>query len=178
MGPRRQHGPEIARLPRAGGDPPATTRLAHRTDGGAIGLVVDGQSGLDGAKAPRWVVAVNLESGAVSEPESLAPVDLVGTTSALCTGDDAGWVVDLPYSGPVHLRVGSAWTLRLQSPAVRLRLSHSGACLERLTGSGGGDPHAAEMLVKSAPAHMDTRLVDASVFASGTRYGLRCALTR
>ncbi len=169
---------EIARLPRAGGDTPAATHLAHRTDGGAIGLIVDGQPGLDGGKAPRWVVAVDLESGAVSEPESLAPVDLSGTTSPLCTGDDAGWVVDLPYSGSVRIRVGPAWTLSLQSPAARLRLSHSGACIERLTGSGGRDAHAAEMLVKPAPAHMDSRLIEASVYASNTRYGLRCAVSR
>ena len=176
---------EIARLPRSSGDSPAATHLAHRTDGGAIGVIVDGQSGLDGAKPARWVVAVDLESGAVSEPESLAPVDLSAATgpatSAVCTGDDAGWVVDLPYTGSVRIRVGPSWTVPLQSPAARLRLSHSGACLERLTGSGGHDSHTSSMLARPAPAHMDTRVdrvVDAGVTVASTRYGLRCTVTR
>ncbi len=170
---------EIARLPRSGGETPSATRLSHRTDGGAIGLVVEGQSRLDGGKPPRWVVAVDLESGTVSEPEPLAPADLANPATAFCTGDDSGWVIDLAYSGGIHVNVGS-WTVSLQSPVARLRLSRSGACLERVTGSRGADAHAAEMLTRPSPppAHMDARLVDASVYAASTRYALRCALAK
>jgi hypothetical protein len=169
---------EIARLPRLGGDTPAVSHLAHRTDGGAIGLIVEGQPGLDRGTPLRWVVAIDLESGAVSDPESLAPVDLADAATAVCSGDDAGWLVDLPYTGNIRLHVGPSWNVTLLSPAVRLRLSHSGACLERVTGSGARDSHAAEMLSKPAPSHMDARVLDASVYAATVRYGLRCSATR
>lgn len=169
---------EIARLPRLGGDTPAAVHLAHRTDGGAIGLVVDGQPGLDRAVPPRWVVAVDLESGAVLDPEPLAPVDLSDVEKAVCTGDDAGWLVDLPYTSPVRVRVGATWSDSLQSAAVRVRLSRASACLERVTGSADRDPHAVDTLTRPAAARIDGRPVEASVAAGNVRYGLRCSPSR
>jgi hypothetical protein len=168
---------EVARLPRIGGDLPAPSRLAHRTDGAGIGLVVDGKPGLDRSAPPRWVVAIDLESGALSDPEPLAPVDLSDSATAVCTGDDAGWLVDLPYTGPVRVHVGSAWTVGLQYPAVRVRLSHASACLERVSGTT-SDAQAVDVLTRPGNAHTDARAVDASIFASRVRYGLRCAATR
>ena len=173
---------ELARLPRVGGDSPAVSHLAHRTDGAAVGLVVEGQPGLDRAQPGRWVVSIDLESGGVSEPERLAPVDLSDDGRAICTGDDAGWLVDLPYSGPVTVHVGPDWAASLQGAAARLRLSPTSACLERVSGSVARDAHpvahTVEVLTGTSTARLDARTFDASVYTSAIRYGLRCRPSR
>ncbi len=172
---------ELVRLPRAGFEGRPALRLARNTDGRTIGLVVDGQpDGLRGG-ASRWVAGIDMDSGVSASPEPLAPADLSDREVTLCTGDDFGWEVELPYPGSVQLRVGGHWESSLQGPAARMRLSRERACVERVLGSLSlGDAPPPEALTESyaaiARARDPVRTVDASVVAVRTRYALRCSV--
>jgi hypothetical protein len=167
---------EVARIPRTGIDGRPTSVLARRSDGRALGVVVDGQPD-DQGFVTRWVESVDLETGALGQPEPLAPTELSDRPVTLCSGDDAGWVVDLPFSGQVSLKVGAVWEAQAQSSNVRLRLSRGRACVEHVFGTfqqyGGTAP---EMLTKSPrlPARPDARTVEVSLLSSNMRYPLRC----
>jgi hypothetical protein len=177
---------ELARVPRAGYEGRPTLRLARHTDGRSLGLVVDGQADTERGVAWRWVVGIDLASGAAGDPEPLAPVDLSDRPVALCTGDDTGWQVELPYSGSVRVRVPPAFESSVQSTIVRVRLSRERACVERLLGSiDSGASSAPEALVAASPyrarsasqANESGRTIDASIFSARMRYALRCGLT-
>jgi len=171
---------EIARVPRAGVDSRPALHLARRTDGHAAGLVVDGQSDGDQPGLSRWIVSVDLESGAVGDPEPLAPADLSDRAVGPCKGDDPGWQVDLPYLGPVMIHVGPKYQAGVQTPLARMRLSRERACVERLVGS--VEPYATvvpDALVRSprTPASLprDARAIDVALFSARMRYSLRCS---
>jgi hypothetical protein len=172
---------EVARLPRIGADRRSALRLARRTDGHAVGLVVDGQNEGERAGVTLWIASVDLESGAVGDPEPLAPSDLSDRTVGPCKGDDPGWQVDVPYMGPVMVHVGSKWQAGLQSPLARMRLSRERACVERVVGS--VSPYGVvvpEALVRSPGAQVglprDARAIDLAVFSGHSRYALRCSV--
>jgi hypothetical protein len=168
---------EIARVPRTNGDARPQLRLARRADGRALGLVVDAIADTS-PSAMRWVMSVDLESGALGEPEPLAPADLSDRSVTLCTGDDSGWDVELPFGGAVLLQIAPRWGSSLQSPAARMRISRERACVLRVLGS--VDAYAAtapDALVRPIPAaarRADLRAVEVSVLSARTRYGLRC----
>jgi hypothetical protein len=176
---------EIARLPRTMGDARTTLRLARRADGRALGVVVDGQGEGERGPAVRWVSSVDLETGAVGEPTALAPVDLADRSVALCTGDDGGWQVDVPYPGHVTLHAGARET-SLEYSLARLRLSSRRACLERMAGSVPSLPQdvawfpprplvrAGDVRGVAGSTKMDVRTVDVGITSSQMRYELRC----
>jgi len=129
----------------------------------------------------RWVVAVDLDSGAVGEPEPLAAVDLSDRAVALCTGEDSGWELDVPYAGAVTVHSPPQWQASLQSPLARVRLSRERACLAHLAGT--LDTYAAiapEALSRAArgPAAVthEARALDVAVFSAKMRYALRCSV--
>jgi len=177
---------ELVRLPRAGFEARPALRLARHTDGRAVGLVVDGQPDELRGTTPRWVAGIDIESSSVATPEPLAPVDLSDRTVSLCTGDDAGWEVELPYPGAVRLRIGPRWESTLQAPVARMRLSQERACVDRVLGTlslpslpsqgeGISSTPPQALARKSTPRlHEVVRTVDASVVASRIRYVLRC----
>jgi hypothetical protein len=181
---------EFARIPRCTLDSsPASVRLARRSDGRAIGLVVDGQPPPDRGVALRWVLPIDLESGTPGEPESLGAADL-GDRQAVpfCGEDDAGWILDTTWSASAQITLGdgsgrrTATSGSLRNLYAREHLSSSGhACIERLSGtyepeiadsrpSATADPwsisgrgsqdHGASILVSALRSHM--------------RYPLRC----
>jgi hypothetical protein len=164
---------EVARLPRPGSEKRAATRLARRADGRAVGLVVEGQPDSLGGATMRWVVGIDLESGAVSDPEPLAPVDFSDREVSLCTGDDGGWTLDVPYPGAVHLHGGAGGEVSLESVLARVRLTRDRACFERLLGSSGGPPDA--LTARSADTRPYQRTIDVSVLSGRSRVPLRCA---
>jgi hypothetical protein len=131
---------ELARLPRAGVEPRSPLRLARTAGGRALGLVAEGQpKGATPGQAPEpaswlWVASVDLETGAVTDPEPLAPVSLGDRPLALCSGDDTGWILDIPYPGSIEI-AGSAGAGSLQSIFATVHLSPGRACIERLLGS-------------------------------------------
>jgi hypothetical protein len=133
---------EFARVPRASPESRAlpVARLARRTDGRAIGVVVvEGQPSAD---ALRWVLPLDIESGAPGEPEPLGLANL-GDRSELspCTEEDAGWVLDTSWNGArwsakarVDLGRGRG-SFDLINLYLRLRLSSRRACIEQLSGT-------------------------------------------
>jgi hypothetical protein len=170
---------EMTRVPRAGFEVRPALRLARRADGHGLGLVVDSQRDELRALSERWLGAVDLESNAVATPEPLAPVDLSDRAVSLCTGDDDGWVVDLPYPGAIRIHMGSGWESQLDGSFARMRLSREKACIERVEGLAADRPPGltgslTTSLVARRASVADTRSIEASVVTSGSRYALRC----
>ena len=172
---------EVARVPRTGFEARPALRIARRTDGHALGLVVDGQPDSQHETVWRWVLGIDLESGAIAEPEPLAPKELNDRAISLCTGDDGGWVVELPYPGQVRFQVGGHGEFPIHSAIARMRISRERACVERMFGSADGSI-ATEGLPRVAGGstpivthgHAEARSIDISVSSVATRYGLRC----
>ena len=173
-------GREIARVPRTGPEPRPALRLARRSDGRALGLVAEGPGDGSASSMVRWLLSVDLESGALGDPEPLAPADLADRGVTLCNGEEPGWDVDLPFPGPVSLQLPPRWTSSLQSPLARMRLSLDRACALRLLGSvdayASAAPEALARATLSSNRRSDGRTLDVSVLSARTRYGLRCWL--
>jgi hypothetical protein len=172
---------ELARIPRAATDGRPALRLARRTDGRALGLLVDGRPDLERGPTMRWIMPVDLESARVGDPEALAPLDLSDRTVAACTGDDVGWLVDLPYPGAVVLNATPRSRVAAQSPLARMRLSRDGACLERVAVTVEDYGATAQASAGPAPAGElarppGSRSIDVAVFAGRTRVSLRCSV--
>ncbi|MDB4941744.1 MAG: hypothetical protein JWP97_1278 [Labilithrix sp.] len=173
---------ELVRVSRAALETgrPVGTRLARRSDGRSLGLVVDGQPTADRNAATRWVLPIDLESGQLGEPESLGYVDLGGRTLEACGDDVVGWVFDtsLP-STTVRLRTGAA-TGTLQSVYGRVRLSSSRGCIERVSGMyDGQSAERAAQLTRPGPPPAQAGAsrageIVAVAFASQSRYALKC----
>ncbi len=177
---------ELGRVPRAGVDgkgPPV--RLARRSDGRAIGIVVDGQPGADRSTPLRWLLAVDSDTGAAGELESLGATDFADRESVgLCTGDEAGWVLDVPWSGAVRVQVGgsaSSSSRAMRTAYARMRLTHERACIESLSGA---IDSAAEGLSRGGAARppatpnspqSDSKRIGVSAFVARFRYALRCS---
>ncbi|HEY8086607.1 MAG TPA: hypothetical protein VIF09_02140, partial [Polyangiaceae bacterium] len=171
---------EVARLPRVPLDSRPPLRLARRADGRAVGVVVDGEGVGERSGATRWVSAVDLETGAVGEPEPLAPVDLSDRAVSLCTGDDTGWELDLPYPGRITLADATSNRFVLQQPFARVRLSSQRVCVERIAAGmppvGTAHPWLRVRSVAGAGAapRGDVRTLDVAVTAQRGRYAVRC----
>jgi hypothetical protein len=170
---------EVARVPRGGFETRPPLRMAQRSDGRALGLIVDGQLDIERGVATRWVVPVDLESGRVGDPEPLAPVDLADRKVMTCTDEDAGWRLDLPYPGRVLAHLPSQKGSTVQAPLVRMRLGRENACIERLMGAvdagawmAGPTPMRGPGL-RGGPTRMS---FEAAVVSGRERYPLRCAL--
>jgi hypothetical protein len=166
---------ELVRLPRTGVETRPTTRLARRIDGRALGLVVDGQPDALRGTTMRWVASIDLESGAVGDPEPLAPTDFSDRDVSFCTGDDGGWVIDVPYPGAARIHGPSGAEASLQSVLARVRLTRDRACVEHLLGASDAPPDTGAPAGWVPRARLDTRTVDVTVLAGRARYALRCA---
>ncbi|MDP9000156.1 MAG: hypothetical protein M3O46_08600, partial [Myxococcota bacterium] len=172
---------EVVRLPRVGFESRPALRLGRSADGRTLGLVVDGQPDESHTAAIRWVTAVDVASNSVATPELLAPADLSDRPVSLCTGDDPGWEIDLPYPGAVRLHLGARWESAMQAPLAGIRISRERACVERVIGSVDGyataPPGALSNATHPPSAHVPegARTIPVTVFSARARYGLRCA---
>jgi hypothetical protein len=166
---------EIARVPRAGTESRPIARLVHRTDGRAVGLVVDGQPDADRGTTMRWVVSVDLESGTVGDPEALAPTDFSDREVSFCTGDDGGWVLDAPYPGAIRVHAASGTEAGLQSVLARMRVTRDHACLERAVGVVEAPPEAFTAPAGAQHPRAEARTIDIGVLSGRIRYALRCS---
>lgn len=161
------------------------TRMARRSDGRAVGLVADGQPSSDRPNtSTRWVLPIDLESGALGEPELLGYVDLAGRTLEACSEEVVGWVIDssLPSSSAVRMKLPNGSGV-LSTSNARLRISSDRACIERLAGSYDGSAERTAQLARPGaasramlPARPGDILMSAS--SAGTRYPLRCTIAR
>jgi hypothetical protein len=168
---------ERARVPRAGFDTRPEARLARRTDGRALGLVVEGQPDL--ARPPGlWVVGLDLESQGTTEPESVLAAANRPLTA--CRNDDTGWELDMAVPTTIEIDVGGRWSSPLQNPVAHVRTSRERVCVDRVAGAVGAFatvapfPLWATGAARSAPASGSAADIDVSVFSARARYGLRC----
>lgn len=178
---------ELVRVARAAVETgrPTGTRLARRSDGRAIGLVVDGQPTAERSTTTRWVLPIDLETGQLGEPEPLGYSDLAGRTLEACTDDIVGWVFDtsLPSTSVrVRLPQGSG---SIHSVYARVRLTSARACVERVAGMYDGQtPERAAQLARAGAARTSAAVtlkpgeLLASPFAAQTRYALRCTVAK
>jgi hypothetical protein len=176
---------ELVRIPRF--LPDATTsgdrraRLARRSDGRALGLVVDGEPTAERPVAVRWVLPIDLETGAVGEPESLGYIDLAGRLPEACADDVVGWIFDAPMPGStIRLRLPQGSTGLLVSIQSRLRLTGERVCVERLAGTFDGAGGVTQLSRPGAASHLGTlragELV-ATAASMGSRFPLRCTIS-
>ncbi|MBX3210654.1 MAG: hypothetical protein KF850_01330 [Labilithrix sp.] len=175
---------ELVRVPRASAvaSTSSRTRLAYRSDGRAIALVVDGAPTADRNTSVRWALPIDLESGALGEPEPLGYIDLAGRTLDVCTDDLVGWVLDATMpSSSVRIRVprgGGA----LSSVLARLRLTRTRACVERVAGTYDGQSQERAAQLTRAGAVRATPLRSGELFATAmsaqTRFPLKCSIDR
>lgn len=180
---------ELARIPRVYVETSTAgsrTKLARRSDGRAIGLVAEGPSTMERTTSFRWTLPIDLESGALGEPEAIGYTDLAGRVLEACTDDATGWVLDtaLPFS-TVRIRAprGTGTLSRLQA---RLRLTSTRACVERIAGS--YDPMSPSPTTplqltrpgEATPTTASSRPGDVRVTAMSaqTRFPLRCEVAK
>ena len=164
----------LARLPRA--NPLEGSRLAgklaRRSDGRAIGYVVDSSGPGSRGQSERWVLPVDLETGTTGDPLPLGAPDYFDRPLGVCSGDEPGFIVDLPFS-PNALRMrGPKGTLTFSNTLARMRLSSTHACLEAAAGTlsvGGED----KILTAAKPLGARPSL-RVTAFASGMRYPFAC----
>jgi hypothetical protein len=170
---------EFARVPRASRElRPSTARLAARSDGRAIGLVVDGQPPADRAIPLRWVLPLDIETGASGEPEGLGAADLGGREDLPpCKEGDTGWVLDTAWAGRARIAAstpgGSGMLSRLY---VRSRLSTARVCLERVSGSFEGISRGTSASEGGLPAGSNTAADGATLLVSALHAGARSLL--
>jgi hypothetical protein len=173
---------ELARVPRAAMDArPIGARLARRSDGRAIGFVVDGQPAPDRAGASRWVLPIDVESGALGEPEPLGAADLGDRDLlTLCSEDDTGWVLDTPLNVGTRVAMGGHHLASLSSVDARVRMTSARACVERIVGTMPSVLSSEQVSLltrtgRSAPAvGIPVIAVTSAVRAMQLRYPLRC----
>jgi hypothetical protein len=171
---------ELARVPRTTNEaqPSARARLARRSDGRAVALVVDGQQSAGQPTHVRWALSIDLETGALGDPEPLGYTDLSDRTLEACSDDLVGWVIDtaLPVSSVrVHLPRGSG---ALTSTHARLRLTGTRACVERLSGAYDGQASEGALHLAGAGGRATAPPRAGEVFVSAMsrqrRLPLRC----
>ncbi len=172
------HARELARIPRVAADnaKPAPVRLARRSDARAIGVVVEGQAAPERPSAAlRWLLPVDMESGAMGEPEPLGAVDFEDReTISLCSGDEAGWVIDLPWTHATVITAASPTKQTLERAIVRARISADRMCVERISAAVDGGSEGLARELRGNPPRGEALSIDVSVFAAHARFPLRC----
>jgi hypothetical protein len=153
---------ELARLPRAVAAPSragfeshkAAVRLAHRSDGSSIGLIIDGPGAIDNPGLLRWVLPIDVDTGEVGEPENLGEADLNDRDKMTpCSERDGGWIVDAPWAGEAHVCSRSSSGMGVLTRLyMRATLTSSSVCLNRLSGT--FEPNLSLIsMTACAPAH-------------------------
>ena len=151
-------------------------RLARRSDGRAVGVVVDGQPSAERPTTPvRWLVPVDVDSGAVGEPEPQGASDFADRDAiSLCIGDEVGWVLDVPWTQPVHVSTGPRASESLRNGYARIRVSRDRLCVERMAGVIDGPIETGGRTVRGTLPQGEAASVDLAAFLGRSRVALRC----
>jgi hypothetical protein len=182
---------EVGRVPRVAPEAGGPAVLVRRVGGvvgpaaggsaNPIGLLVVGQG--PGLATSYWVSTFDPDTHAFGDPEPLAPYNLSDRPGA-CSSDDAGWELALPPAF-VDVRAGT-WRARLEAALARLRVSRTGACVDRVLGSADASAASADgtrtldaiWAPRGAPADAasvaSAHVVAATVLTEGPRVRLRC----
>jgi hypothetical protein len=132
---------EVGRVPRVAPETGGPLRLARHVGGGPASVALVATAPDPDRTSVLWITRFDPEAHAFADPEPLAPVDLSDRPAVACSGDDGGWEVEGLYPGAVDVRVragvsgADGWTSRLQGAMARLRLTRTGACVDRVFGS-------------------------------------------
>jgi hypothetical protein len=171
---------ELTGIPRAVTERHVPLLLASRSDGRAVGLAAEGQPDIDGPTA-LWLIALDPATGAMSDPMALTELESLDPTAPVCTGDELGWRLDLPYAGEVRVAVGD-WQSTLLNPTARVILSagRGRACIEGFAGGTGTDTSSALRALRLASplgivAKGPHQTVTGSVFCGRTQFAVRCS---
>ncbi len=150
--------------------------LAARSDGRAIGVVVDGQPLSIRPNTPvRWVLSINIDDATLGALEPLGATDFTDRKNVtVCNGDEAGWVLDTEWkANRIDATVKGA-TRQLRTPYVRVRVTPSTLCIDRLAGFYDAPP--ALLTRRGNLTRTDGLSIDLMAVASHVRYPLRCIL--
>lgn len=165
-------GREIARAPRveaarSGGN----VRLARRVGESLVGLVLEGPPAEPGRGPRRWVLPVDVTTGRILDLEPMG-ADSDGRAVGPCSGDEGGWVVDVPL-GPREIRVtvGGQRPAGLRSGYARMHYTQKGACVSGLVASYDGDTDA---LDRASAGRASDHPVTFTMVTGGGRRELRC----
>jgi hypothetical protein len=126
------------------------------------------------------VLPIDLETGALGEPENLGASDLSDRALTACTEASAGWVVDTPLMQSTTLRIDKK-PHYIQSALARLRITAAGACVEAVGGS--ADQYSSTgdtsfVRTGGTPAPPTGAAVRVAVSQGRDRYPLRCTVSR
>jgi hypothetical protein len=172
---------EVARVPRAGVVGKPTVRLARRSDGRAIGLVVEGQPFGDQVGAQRWILPIDGDSFVAGEPERIGAADMRDRPLKACSHEGLGWVFDVAAQATARLHLDKNVTVNAASPLLaRVRVARDTACVERAAGNlDYSSSRSVESLTRkktdAAPREMpDAITIAVTQSTSRQRYGLRC----
>ena len=121
-----------------GGPGVGPARLARGSGPDALGLILDGEAAPEGSIPRRWVIPVDVDSGALDAPLPLGAIDLSdrGEVGPCDEGGEAGWVIDVPWANVnVSIALGAlSPSVHLRDVSARLRLASDRACVERIVG--------------------------------------------
>jgi hypothetical protein len=169
-----------------------TPRLVRRAQGGALGVLIQGQPD-PGEKSGVWyVIPLDPETGALGEATPLMRRDLAGTALTRCAPEQDGWLIDLSPDAPVLIELDNARSsISGDSLRARVRLDPGRACVDAFAADGGSfygpepkavgrGPAPAAVALTAPPAKKapppGAVLVPLAVTerATGRRWGLSC----
>ncbi len=171
---------EFVSLPRAQDDDPARQpiRLAARSDGRAIGVIVEGQPLSDRPGTPiRWALSIDADDATIGSLEPLGAIDFADRSEiGVCTGDEAGWIIDLSWPTTSLTASIQGVTRPLRTPYARIRETKSSMCIEKIAAYYDAAP---ESLTRSRgnSLHGEAQGIDVIAISSHVRYPLRCVPT-
>lgn len=165
----------LARVPRAGTGARRVGRLARRTDGRAVGYVLEASGAASRGSPERWVVAVDLETGAVGGPTLLGDPEYADVALGACVGDEPGYVLEVPLSAGLRIRLGGGRLATLSNALGRVRISPGRACVEAAAGNVVGD---GAFVVRKGPAVAKRGGLPVGAVWGNLRYPLACSVVQ
>lgn len=159
-------------------DPSKPTILAARSDGRALGVIVEGDPLSTRPSVPiRWALSIDADDATVGGLEPLGAVDFADRAEiGLCTGDEAGWVFDAPWPTNTVTATVHGVTRALRTPYARIRETPSTLCIEKLTGAYDAPPETLTKM-RGNSLHGEAQEIDTFAISAHLRYPLRCSRT-